>query len=282
MVPRVALQVFDELKKTMTITKICRLLNIPRSTYYRWRDQYPNTRKKTDLENKIGSLCKKHHYTYGYRTITGILRKEMLVNHKTIQRIMQTYGWQCRVKVKKRKVTGQPYHIVENILKQDFSATKPFEKLVTDITYLPFGQKMLYLSSIKDLYNGEIVAYTIKDRQDVNLVLDTLNQLPPFLNACTLHSDQGSVYTSYAYQAAVKEKGITMSMSRKGTPADNAPIESFHSSLKSERFYLYNLTRTTTAIVESTVHDYIDYYNNIRIQTKLNYQSPVQYRQLAV
>ena len=281
MVPRIALQAFNELKKTMTVTKICRILNIPRSTYYRWREQYPNEIKKTDLENKIGLLCKKHQFTYGYRMITGILRKEKIVNHKTVQRIMQTYGWQCRVKVKKRKATGQPYHIAANILKQDFTATKPFEKLVTDITYLPFGQKMLYLSSIKDLYNGEIVAFTIADRQDVNLVLDTLNQLPS-LSACTIHSDQGSVYTSYAYQAAIKEKGITMSMSRKGTPADNAPIESFHSSLKSERFYLHNLTRTTTAIVESTVNDYIYYYNNIRIQTKLNYQSPVEYRQLAV
>lgn len=257
MVPRIALQVFKDLKKTMTGTKICGILNIPRSTYYRWREQYPNEMKKTDLKNKIGLLCKKNQYTYCYRMITGILRKEMLVNHKTVQRIMQTYGWQCRVKVKKRKATGQPYHIAENLLKQDFTATKPLEKLVTDITYLPFGQKMLYLSSIKDLYNGEIVAFTIVDKQDVNLILDTLNQLPPSLNACTIHSGQGSVYTSYAYQEAIKEKGITMSMSRKGTPADNAPIESFHSSLKSERFYLHNLTRTTTAIVESIVNDYI-------------------------
>lgn len=97
---------------------------------------------------------------------------------------------------------------------------------------------------------------------------------------CTLHSDQGSVYTSYRYQQAVKGKGITMSMSRKGILADNAPIESFHSALKSETFYLDNLKRTTTTIVEQTVKDYINYYNYIRIQTKLNNQSPVQYRQL--
>ncbi|ETT58906.1 IS3 family transposase, partial [Paenibacillus sp. FSL H8-457] len=96
-----------------------------------------------------------------------------------------------------------------------------------------------------------------------------------------LHSDQGSVYTSQAYQEAVKGKGITMSMSRKGTPADNAPIESFHSTLKSETFYLEGLTCTTTAIVEQTVRDYITYYNSIRIQTKLNNQSPVHFRQLA-
>ncbi|PUB06728.1 helix-turn-helix domain-containing protein, partial [Paenisporosarcina sp. OV554] len=79
MVPRIALQAFNELKKTMTVTKIYSILNIPRSTYYRWREQYPNEMKKTDLENKIGLLCKKHQYTYGYRMITGILRKEMIV-----------------------------------------------------------------------------------------------------------------------------------------------------------------------------------------------------------
>lgn len=95
-----------------------------------------------------------------------------------------------------------------------------------------------------------------------------------------LHSDQGSVYTSYRYQQAVKEKGITISMSCKGTPTDNAPIESFHSALKSETFYLDNLKRTTTAIVEQTVNDYINYYSYIRIQAKLNNQSPVQYRQM--
>ena len=111
-------------------------------------------------------------------------------------------------------------------------------------------------------------------------MLDTLNQLPAVPGAM-LHSDQGSVYTSQAYQETVKGKGITMSMSRKGTPADNASIESFHSTLKSETFYLEGLTRTTTAIVEQTVRDYITYYNSIRIQTKLNNQSPIDYPRLA-
>ncbi|MCY9098386.1 integrase core domain-containing protein, partial [Bacillus inaquosorum] len=108
------------------------------------------------------------------------------------------------------------------------------------------------------------------------------DQLPTLPENCVLHSDQGSVYTSYEYQKAVNIKGITMSMSRKGTPADNASIESFHSSLKSETFYLNSIDRTTTAIVERTVKEYIHYYNNIRIQTKLNNQSPINYRQLAV
>ncbi|MBG9732919.1 IS3 family transposase, partial [Paenibacillus alvei] len=127
---------------------------------------------------------------------------------------------------------------------------------------------------------GEIVAYSIADKQDTSFVLDTLNQLP-LRSDMMLHSDQGSVYTSQVYQEAIKAKGITMSMSRKGTPADNAPIESFHSTLKSETFYLEGLTCTTTAIVEQTVRDYITYYNSIRIQTKLNNQSPINFRRLA-
>lgn len=108
------------------------------------------------------------------------------------------------------------------------------------------------------------MAYSIADKQDTAFVLDTLRQLP-YLLGSILHSDQGSVYTSRAYQEAVKGKGITMSMSRKGTPADNAPNESFHSTKKSETFYLEGLTSTTTAIVEQVVRDCITYNNLFRI-----------------
>jgi putative transposase len=256
-------------------------LGISRASYYRWKVKEKDAWKE-QLEKQIGTLCRKHKYRYGYRKITAILRQEYCVNHKAVQRIMQKNQWQCRVKVKKRKNTGQPYAVAENILDRNFQSDRRLEKLVTDITYLPYGQKQLYLSSILDLYNGEVIAFSVGDKQDTAFVLDTLAQLPTLPENCILHSDQGSVYTSYEYQKAVKAKGITMSMSQKGTPADNASIESFHSSLKSETFYLNSIVRTTSAIVERTVEDYIHYYNNIRIQTKLNNQSPIQYRQLAV
>jgi putative transposase len=265
----------------MTVQKLCVHLGIARSSYYRWKKLEKNNLNRR-VEKQIGTLCRQHGFRYGYRKITALLRQEICINHKAVQRIMQKNHWQCRVKVKKRKKTGQPYSIAKNILDRNFRSDRPLQKLVTDITYLPFGQKQLYLSSILDLYNGEVIASTIGDKQDTAFVLDTLAQLPILPENCILHSDQGSVYTSYEYQEAVKTKGITMSMSRKGTPADNASIESFHSSLKSETFYLNSIVRTTTAIVESTVEQYIHYYNNIRIQTKLNNQSPIRYRQLAV
>ncbi|MGG1227948.1 IS3 family transposase [Bacillus halotolerans] len=277
-----SVELVEVLHGTMTVQNICVHLGISRASYYRWKKNLMKDHPKRHLEKQIGTLCREHKYRYGYRKITAILKKEMRINHKTVQRIMQKNQWQCRVKVKKRKKNGQPYAVVDNILDRNFQSDHPLEKLVTDITYLPYGQKQLYLSSILDVYNGEVIAFTIGDKQDTDFVLNTLDQLPTLPQNCVLHSDQGSVYTSYEYQKAVKTKGITMSMSRKGTPADNASIESFHSSLKSETFYLNSIDRTTTAIVERTVKEYIYYYNNIRIQTKLNSQSPISYRQLAV
>ncbi|PEI49295.1 IS3 family transposase [Priestia aryabhattai] len=281
-VPEIVVNTVEELKGQVPIYQICLHLNIPRSTYYRWKQHTKRDTLKKWMEQQVGEQCHKHKFRYGYRKIIALLNRTMKMNHKFVQRAMQKYGWQCRVKRKKRQRTGQPYQVAENVLNRDFRADRPLQKLVTDITYLPFEPKQLYLSSIQDLFNGEIIAYSIGDCQNVAFVLDTLSQLPSLPEGCTLHSDQGSVYTSYAYQQKINERGITMSMSRKGTPADNASFESFHSSLKSETFYLDELTYTTTTIVEQTVKNYITYYNNARIQTKLNNQSPVQYRQLVV
>ena len=279
MVPKIVVQLVEELKEVMTVSEVCLHLGVARSTYYRWRKTADRPTPKEERDQQIGDLCKKNKFRYGYRRIASLSPG---VSEKTVQRVMQKNGWQCRVKMKKRKRTGQPAYVAPNIVSRDFTATQPLERLVTDITYLPYGQSMMYLSSIKDLYNGEIVAYTIGSTQDTAFVLDTLNQLAELPEGCILHSDQGSVYTSSAYQEAVKKKGITMSISRKGTPADNSPIETFHSSLKSETFYLNEIYRTTNACVTQIIEEYIHYYNHIRIQTKLNSQSPVQYRQKAV
>ena len=106
---------------------------------------------------------------------------------------MHENGWNCIVKPKKyRDKPGATAIVAENLLNRDFTAKRPFQKLVTDITYLPFGNTLLYLSTIMDVFNREIIAYTISDKQDTAFVLDTLNQLDQFKLscACLLHSDQ--------------------------------------------------------------------------------------------
>ena len=220
-------------------------------------------------------------YTYGYRKITALINQcyTSPINHKRVQRIMQKHHLNCRVRPKKTTRIGKPYYKTDNLLQRQFKASCPMEVLTTDITYLPFGHSMLYLSSIMDIYNGEIVAYKIDDKQDQSLVNDTLNQID-IPEGCILHSDQGSVYTSYAYYQLCEEKSIIRSMSRKGTPADNAPTESFHSSLKSETFYINNELNRSNHIVIDIVEKYIKNYNNNRIQQKLGYLSPVKYREL--
>ncbi|MCG1596741.1 IS3 family transposase [Staphylococcus epidermidis] len=241
-------------------------------TWWRW---YRNGESYRFLQH-VGK-----QYTYGYRKITALINQcyTSPINHKRVQRIMQKHHLNCRVRPKKTTRIGKPYYKTDNLLQRQSKASCPMEVLTTDITYLPFGHSMLYLSSIMDIYNGEIVAYKIDDKQDQSLVNDTLNQID-IPESCILHSDQGSVYTSYAYYQLCEEKGIIRSMSRKGTPADNAPIESFHSSLKSETFYINNELNRSNHIVIDIVEKYIKNYNNNRIQQKLGYLSSVKYREL--
>lgn len=279
MVPVVVIELVEELKDKYSTKMILEVLNIPKSTFYRWKK---NQNKIDFITEKVIELCEENNYTYGYRKITALINQSssVPVNHKRIQRIMQENNLNCRVRPKKAKKAGSAYYKTDNLLQRQFKANQPMKLLTTDITYLPFGNSMLYLSSIMDLYNGEIVAYKIGSKQDQNLVNETLNQLD-IPEGCILHSDQGSVYTSYSYYHLCEEKGIVRSMSRKGTPADNAPIESFHSSLKCETFYLNNELSSSNNIVIDIVEKYIDYYNKFRIQQKLGYFSPIDFRKLA-
>ena len=279
MVPKIVVDLVDEYRAVIPVKDILALLNVSRSSYYRWNKQtHTEKQELSSIEKSVIDLCEKHHYRYGYRKITAIMKQKYTINKNTVQRIMQKHQCQCRVKVKRNTQYKHQPIIMENKLDRDFKANNPLEKLVTDITYIPYGSKMLYLSTIMDLYNGEIIASTLSDKQDLACVIDTLNQLPTIEKSCILHSDQGSVYTSKEYQLRVKNKSIIMSMSRKGTPADNAPIESFHSSLKSETFELKPELKSSTEIVSQTVIDYLKYYNEIRIQEKLGYLSPIEYR----
>lgn len=275
------IKLVEEYEERYPVRVILDCFGVKRSTYYRWRQESARENNQDLITETIERLCLEHHFIYGYRTITRLLAKVVgfSVNSKKVYRIMKEKGWLCRTRPKKAPNLGKPYYVTENKLDRNFKANKPLEKLVTDITYLYFGNCKLYLSSIMDLYNREIIAYTISDKQDTDFVLDTLEQLE-FSQGVTLHSDQGSVYTSKAYYQTCKEKGIIRSMSRKGTPADNACIEWFHSTLKTETFYLQDRRTFNKDSITDIVKKYITFYNEVRIQRKLKDQSPVQYRKL--
>lgn len=283
MEPKIVVEVIGSLSSKYKVTDILCVLGIPKATYYRWKKKY-QVIELTPLEELIIEICKENSYHYGHRKVKSILSRKygVKVNRKTVQKIMQKHEVQCQVKKKRQKyINGESNIVVPNILNRNFKASRPNEKWVTDITYLPYGSTMLYLSTIMDLYNNEIVAYKVSTKQDINLVIDTLREAVALRKpvGLMLHSDQGSVYTSYAFQNLAKEKGITTSMSRKGNCHDNAVIESFHSSLKSEGFKAQKRASISNSKVVQIVNQYMYRYNHIRIQAKLNYLSPIEYRE---
>lgn len=222
---------------------------------------------------------------YGYRRITIDLRtKGIVLNHKTVASLMKLQGLKCMVREKKyHSYRGQPGRIVPNLIQRDFKAIAPNLKLVTDVTQFSlFGQK-LYLSPVMDLYNSEILGYTICDRPDLRMVTEMLKKvfekLPDRTNAI-LHSDQGWHYQNPYYQKILRDKGLKQSMSRKGNCLDNAVMENFFGMLKSELLYLQKFSSMDEFIRELIL--YIDYYNNERIKEKLNGLSPVRFRTQSV
>lgn len=263
-------------KNQLSISKLTRLFGLSRSTFYRNRKLISTG--MTSIEERIHQLVQENHFLFGYRKIHALWSREFTIGINKVARIMNRRGWNCRAKMKKYRHTGPQHKAFDNLIQKDWSTKQPLQKLTTDITYLPFGSSMLYLSTIMDTFNSEIVAYKISTHPDTKLVIDTFNQLKELPRQAILHSDQGSTYTAKKFCDLVKQKNVTQSMSRKGTPSDNAPIESFHSSLKSETFYITKEPIGSNTRVIDIVEKYIYFWNNNRILAKLGYLSPVDYQ----
>ena len=227
-----------------------------------------------DIYNKSGKR-------FGYRQVTNALRNQrhLLINHKKVQRIMRENGLKSIIRPK-YKVKNQEKITFPNILNREFKTNKPNCKFATDITYIPTRTKMMYLSTVIDLYDNYPVAWKLSDSQDKSLSIDTIKKLSDIvnLNGCTIHSDQGIHYTSNDYVALLKKFNVTQSMSRKGNCWDNACAESFFSQYKCECIYLYKNRIKTSKDVEELTKEFFDYYINFRPQKRLDGMTPAQYR----
>ena len=180
---------------------------------------------------------------------------------------------------KYRAWKGRTGEAAPNILSRNFGASKANEKWVTDVTEFPVQGKKLYLSSVLDLFNREVIAYSLSERSVMEMVNTMLDGAFPKLrpgDAPLLHSDQGWHYRMRSYQERLKAHGMTQSMSRKGNCLDNAVMENFFGLLKSELLYLRSFDSMEHFRIE--LIRYIDYYNNDRIKLKLKGMSPVEYR----
>ena len=253
---------------------------MPRSTYYYHFKESQRDKYRVE-KREITDIFEQNKKRYGYRRITSILRqKGYVINHKTVLKLMKTLNLAAkRRRSKYKSYKGEVGKIAPNILKRDFKADKPFEKLTTDVTEFAVCDEKIYLSPIMDLYNREIISYSISKSPNFWQTREMLNGLFEKLpeNARpVLHSDQGWQYQMKEYQRLLAEHNITQSMSRKGNCLDNSSMENFFGRLKTEMFFGEKFQTTDEFI--RCLEEYLWYYNNERISLKLKGMSPVQYR----
>ncbi|TMN21642.1 IS3 family transposase [Lentibacillus cibarius] len=267
------------------IAKLVGVTSVSRSGYYRWKsrkESYEQDKKDEELYQKILEIYRKHGGTFGRERIKKEFKRSyhMIVNEKCISRVMKKYGLRCQIRRKRKKGGRQPYGNIPNVLDRDFKALRPGIKMGVDITYVPVKgshHPWLYVCAIKDLFNSEIVAYSMDTNQSTELVYEALNKLQKrgFEKGAILHSDQGIQFTNPGYKLRLKEMGITQSMSRRGNCWDNACVENFFSHFKTEAPCFYKME--TLVDIKNAIDAYMHYFNNNRLQNKLE-MSPVEYR----
>ena len=270
-----------ELRQIFPLRILLRISQLPRSTFYYHLKENGKDKYRANKQ-AIMEVFEQHKGRYGYRRILLELRqKGFNINHKTVLKLMKSLN--IRGKQRKngqyRSYKGEVGKVAENILNRDFTASKPFEKLTTDVTQFKVCNDKVYLPPVMDLYNREIISYSISlspDLAQIREMLQGLTDKLPKGATPIFHSDQGWQYQHTEYQRYLKEHDIIQSMSRKGNCMDNGAMENFFGRLKVEMYYGEKFET-----VDEFVHrlrEYIYYWNNERISLKLKGMSPVQYR----
>lgn len=251
-----------------------------RSTYFYHQKMQRSPDKYASVKKELVRLFQINKGRYGYRRMTVELHKKGIsINHKTVFRLMGELGLKSVVRRRKRTIyNGEAYGVVPNQLKRNFHSNRPLTKLVTDVTEFHLLDKKVYLSPVMDLFNREIVSYSITSNPNIRMVKEMLEGL--YAKKCpegaVIHSDQGMLYQSKWYQDSLSKHGFKQSMSRRGNCLDNAVIENFFGIVKTEFFYQRKFNSIQEFICE--LKKYINYYNYKRIKIKLDGLSPVKYR----
>ena len=232
-----------------------------RSSFYSHQKMLQKKDKYAEIKTLIKKIYHRHKGRFGYRRITMAIRQNgIIINHKTVLRLMKTLNLKSIIRVKRyRSYRGEIGRTVPNILERNFKTNQPNRKWATDVTEFNVSGNKLYLSPIIDLFNGEIISYELSERpvfaQVMNMLKKSFRKVKNTENII-LHSDQGWQYQMKVYQQLLKKKGIIQSMSRKGNCLDNAVIENFFGTLKSEMFYTKNFK--TIKELKKEIKEYIN------------------------
>lgn len=274
----------EALRQHYPAAALCRLLGVSESGYHAWRKRPPSARARQEarLEMEIRAAHQRTRETCGPERLQAELSDHgVRVGIHRIKRIRKKLGLRCRQK-RKFKATTDSKHalpVAPNLLERQFTVEAPNRAWVTDITYIATDEGWLYLAGVKDLFSGEVVGYAMSERMTKALVMQAL------FRACATkrpgkglihHSDRGSQYCAHDYQKLLKQFGMIPSMSRKGNCWDNAPMESFWGTLKTELVHHRRFATRNQARQEIT--EYIEiFYNRMRRQARLGFLSPAAF-----
>jgi putative transposase len=270
-----------ELRQHFPLKDLLAMAGLARSTFYYQQSTLTAVDKYAEARSAIQTIFHEHKGRYGYRRVTAALtRLGKPLGHNVVQRLMGQLGLKSLVRPKKyRSYKGEMGIAAPNILQRNFEASDVNQKWATDVTEFNVAGEKVYLSPVMDLCNGQIIAFETDRRPAFSMVTKMLETALATLRGNArpiLHSDQGWQYRMPLYQEMLRNERVVQSMSRKGNCHDNAAMESFFAVLKSEYFYLDKFTSVAQFL--SGLKEYIHYYNNDRIKTKLDGLSPVQYR----
>lgn len=289
--PEQSYQVIRENAASHSVEKMCHTLGSSRSGYYSWvrRSSDPSKRAKEDaaLNQEIHAIFTEHKKRYGVPRVLEALQIKGICCGKTrVARLMRKGNLYARHRKSYRITTNSKHNlpIAPNLLNREFTALAPNRRWVTDITYIQTLRGWLYLVVILDLFSARVVGWATSNRLTSQFVVDAVrnaikNRRPP--EGLILHSDRGVQYASRKYQMLLMDNKILCSMSRKGNCWDNAPAESFFSTLKQElvggRIYR---SREEASLA---IFEYIEvYYNRKRMHSKINYMTPENYEKVSL
>ena len=256
-------------------------MKMARSVFYYHISHMDDSDGYDRIRTSIKQIYDKNHGRYGYRRICMELRnKDIVINHKTVQKLMNQMGLKANAKKRHyHSYKGEIGKIAPNVLERNFCADRPNQKWTTDVTQVCINDRKLYLSPILDMFDGSIISYAISSSPNLQMVIHMLKKAfkkYPRLDGLTLHSDQGWHYQHGMYQKMLKDHNITQSMSRKGNCLDNAIMENFFGLMKNELLYANKFESIED--FERSLRKYIDWYNNKRLKLRLKGMSPAQYR----
>lgn len=271
-------QVVDHIPTTMAVGQACQLACVPRSGYYRYRQ--PAVSRQNPVAVEVERLCREHP-RYGYRRVTKQLQREGLrVNHKRILALMRKANLLCRRRKRFIGTTDSGHGLpVYPNLARTTTVRRPNQLWCADITYVRLRQGFAYVAVVLDAFSRRAVGWAIRSTIDTTLSLEALQMALTTRSVSSdliHHSDRGVQYASHEYVALLKSKNITISMSRKGNPYDNAMAESFIKTLKTEEVYLNEYGTLRDA--QHNIHHFLEQiYNHKRLHSSIGYQTPVEY-----